>query len=281
MMEWNDGLYTLLVQVLFVCLGIVIFVVAVLLPLRRKRIVADNSEYLHKVWRLNDKTQHDEHIGYGGRIEHILCVNSKSQFDRTDVRVSLEDYLEYNTNGVQSLLDAVSENRRISREYSEKFDALFSVATPEMCRRLHIRYETFREIEKRMVAKAKLDIIQELVLDCYVQYTSPQGRNHYSKNCAYLESEIRTAIKDNAEKEAYRHTEAFRRRTERSKVTPSLRYDIMKRDGFRCCLCGRGAASGVELEVDHITPVSKGGSTVYENLQTLCKDCNRGKAAKI
>lgn len=54
----------------------------------------------------------------------------------------------------------------------------------------------------------------------------------------------------------------------------------MKRDNFRCKLCGRSAQDGVTLEVDHIKPVSKGGKTELNNLWTLCRDCNRGKAAK-
>jgi 5-methylcytosine-specific restriction endonuclease McrA len=37
---------------------------------------------------------------------------------------------------------------------------------------------------------------------------------------------------------------------------------------------------GVKLEVDHIKPISKGGKTVLNNLQTLCMDCNRGKSNK-
>lgn len=67
---------------------------------------------------------------------------------------------------------------------------------------------------------------------------------------------------------------------ERAKVTPSVRYDVMKRDGFRCVLCGRRRQDGVILHVDHIVPVSKGGTSDMSNLRTLCADCNLGKRDK-
>lgn len=58
-----------------------------------------------------------------------------------------------------------------------------------------------------------------------------------------------------------------------------LRFMVMKRDNFKCCICGRSPATnpGLELHIDHITPWSKGGETVIDNLQTLCSDCNLGK----
>jgi len=33
-----------------------------------------------------------------------------------------------------------------------------------------------------------------------------------------------------------------------------------------------------EMEADHIKPWSKGGKTIKENCQLLCKDCNRKKS---
>ena len=59
-----------------------------------------------------------------------------------------------------------------------------------------------------------------------------------------------------------------------------LRFLVMKRDNFRCCMCGRSPAStlGIELHIDHIIPWSKGGETIIDNLQTLCSDCNLGKS---
>ena len=60
----------------------------------------------------------------------------------------------------------------------------------------------------------------------------------------------------------------------------SVRYDILKRDRFKCVICGRSAKDGVKLHVDHIIPVSKGGKTEYSNLRTLCDACNFGKRDK-
>lgn len=67
---------------------------------------------------------------------------------------------------------------------------------------------------------------------------------------------------------------------EHAKVTRAMRYDVLRRDGFRCVKCGRGGEDGVKLHVDHIKPVSRGGKSVMSNLQTLCEDCNCGKGNK-
>ncbi len=62
-----------------------------------------------------------------------------------------------------------------------------------------------------------------------------------------------------------------------------LRYNILKRDAFRCVDCGRSPATtpGLELHVDHILPWSKGGKTVPSNLRTTCADCNIGKGDMV
>lgn len=67
---------------------------------------------------------------------------------------------------------------------------------------------------------------------------------------------------------------------EHAKVTRAMRYDVLRRDGFRCVKCGRGREDGVKLHVDHIKPVSRGGKSVMSNLQTLCEDCSCGKGNK-
>jgi len=64
----------------------------------------------------------------------------------------------------------------------------------------------------------------------------------------------------------------------RKPLTKKVRFDVFKRDGFCCAYCGSKPPT-VVLEVDHITPVSAGGSNCLDNLITSCFDCNRGKGA--
>jgi hypothetical protein len=68
---------------------------------------------------------------------------------------------------------------------------------------------------------------------------------------------------------------------ERIKLTFGLRWIILKRDNYKCAICGKGAEDGAKLEVDHIVPVAKWGRTEESNLRTLCKPCNRGKGVSI
>lgn len=60
-------------------------------------------------------------------------------------------------------------------------------------------------------------------------------------------------------------------------LSKKLRFEVFKRDGFKCQYCG-SVPPIVVLEVDHIIPVSKKGSNDIDNLLTSCFDCNRGKS---
>lgn len=70
---------------------------------------------------------------------------------------------------------------------------------------------------------------------------------------------------------------------QRALMTSQLRENIKKRDNYKCCSCSLGIEDepNLLLEIDHKIPLSKGGLTSYDNLQTLCWKCNRTKGAKI
>lgn len=58
-----------------------------------------------------------------------------------------------------------------------------------------------------------------------------------------------------------------------------IRLAVWEAQGHRCALCG--CETDVELmEADHIVPWCKGGRTVRENCQLLCRVCNRRKSGR-
>lgn len=59
-------------------------------------------------------------------------------------------------------------------------------------------------------------------------------------------------------------------------LTAKKRFEILKRDGFKCQYCGK-TWKDITLEVDHIIPKSKGGTDDVDNLITCCRECNMWK----
>lgn len=66
----------------------------------------------------------------------------------------------------------------------------------------------------------------------------------------------------------------------REYISKKLRFEVFKRDSFTCQYCG-AKAPDVVLEVDHIKPVAREGSSDIINLITACKICNSGKSDRL
>jgi 5-methylcytosine-specific restriction protein A len=63
--------------------------------------------------------------------------------------------------------------------------------------------------------------------------------------------------------------------TSKRKTIPGwarLRQHTMHRDNNTCQVCGAPAT-----EVDHIIPLSRGGTSRTNNLQAICTECNKQK----
>ncbi|CAN5308637.1 HNH endonuclease [soil metagenome] len=69
-------------------------------------------------------------------------------------------------------------------------------------------------------------------------------------------------------------------------ISPPLRAEIFERNGYTCQLCGAGPSDPdpfnpsrkVRLHVDHVIPISQGGTDDKDNLRVLCSACNQGRA---
>lgn len=68
-------------------------------------------------------------------------------------------------------------------------------------------------------------------------------------------------------------------KAKRKSISKRVRFAVFSRDGFSCRYCG-ATSEKAQLVLDHIEPVSKGGSNEPENLVTACEPCNAGKSNK-
>jgi len=66
---------------------------------------------------------------------------------------------------------------------------------------------------------------------------------------------------------------------DRPAMPPSLRISIGRRDNWTCGYCG---STDGPFDIDHIVPLSRGGSNVDpDNLICACAPCNRSKGSKL
>ena len=72
----------------------------------------------------------------------------------------------------------------------------------------------------------------------------------------------------------YRYDPEFVKERELEDFSPDVKRQIFERDNYRCVVCGKGRAEGMEIQADHILPKDKGGKAIFENGQTLCSKHN-------
>lgn len=93
--------------------------------------------------------------------------------------------------------------------------------------------------------------------------------------------EIEHLVKENSILKQQLETSQNRNNTtpykpKRNPISKSIRHEVFVKDDFKCVECG-ATNQQTTLHVDHIIPVSQGGSDELRNLQTLCEQCNIAK----
>jgi CRISPR/Cas system-associated protein Cas10 (large subunit of type III CRISPR-Cas system) len=177
-----------------------------------------------------------------------------------------------------TIYENTEANKKHLEEYKKEYETLIStlagISYDKVESRTILSEEQYNRLELRMCNRRKPTARTDASIICKVSYTTPKGTKNYSAQRKIELSAIFARINERNEAEQSI-------KYQRSLMTSSKRYDIMRRDGFKCKLCGRSADEGANLEVDHILAVSRGGKSIDSNLRTLCRECNQGKKAKI
>ena len=110
-------------------------------------------------------------------------------------------------------------------------------------------------------------------------YISPKGNSKTSFTVKLTPQKINELIENTNKILQKQENSGY----QRAKLTPQIRDSILARDNWTCRICGNSVYKepNLLLEVDHIVPLSKGGKTEPNNLQTLCWRCNRKKSDNV
>ena len=139
--------------------------------------------------------------------------------------------------------------------------------------------ELFQNLYNAWVTKGRQPTRRDMDNKALSTISSGSYLRHFKTWTKALESFVNWVNKGNSVENEKIEPQNTTHKTKRD-INLRLRFLVMKRDNFKCCICGRSPSTtlGLELQIDHIIPWASGGETVIENLQTLCKDCNLGKS---
>lgn len=252
--------------------------------------------------KIRDK-KNREYINYINEnslpVKNLILLNEKYNF------VKLVSFDESKTYDNEKFYDLIScEDYLIYQLQYKKYDILKQIKIDYSNKENYKEYlnnvkniegfDVFVHAEKYKKEKLKLmerELFDATVIGCPEEFriTIKLMRSNIYNNCIYERKEetfdcdkIKELIDrvNDKNREFYNDSEIWNAicRVERGRVSNKLRFRIYERDGYRCRYCG-ASENQVDLEIDHIKPIAKGGKSVESNLQTLCKRCNKEKGA--
>ncbi|MBQ7779777.1 MAG: HNH endonuclease [Clostridia bacterium] len=263
----NNKESALFLVMLFGFFAFSVLIYKVVAGIMRKHVF-EHSTFLPELNELNSMYSKSFYM-YDDTFEMTHHYNSKTQFDKANFNKLLHDYCKVHEDQFNDIIPLAHKNFCLLPEYNEKASNILGGKS-------YYSSKIMKMLENRIFRESMLFPPTTLILVIHIKYVSPMGRNSYYNRYTYDINGISACLEE-IKKESSIEQEKKR---QRSMMNDSLRYDIMKRDGFKCVLCGATQNDGAKLHVDHIFPIAKGGKTEPRNLRTLCDRCNLGKKDK-
>lgn len=226
--------------------------------------------------------------------QYLLCKKCKK------FEVFIEHSSKYCRRCYETRRDAVNRWAEKNREQAKRNTKLWQQANPE-------KVKAYRE-------KAKLNPVSALMkkLANKEWKQSPKGKearqrhyqnnkekvleqtkNYYTLNKEKMDEYRKSWIENNQDKKkqysrnyAEAHPEMInlsskRRRALQQEVVGTFTKDewedVLKKYDYQCLKCRKG---NIKLTIDHVVPLSRGGTNFITNIQPLCAPCNSSKGTK-
>lgn len=280
----KDMLVFLLI-VLGIVLGAILIGISVLLiylNIRNKyyNFVSQNSICIEKLKEINSRYV----FNISKSFDQSHTYDNENFFNN----ISCTDYLIYQLQFIKydvlKQIKAINANAQRYEKYLNEVNKITEYGNYK-CQPKKLRIKKLIKIEKKLFENTKLLPQTIFSLKVVLFIANINGRIYDNKYQSYTEEQITYLIKriNNKNGKFYndRHIWDAICRVERGKVSNKMRFSIYARDGYRCRICGARQGKIVQLEIDHIIPIAKGGKSTYDNLQTLCHNCNVQKGDNI
>lgn len=218
---------------------------------------------------------------------HFYSINNnydkQKKYDNKDYynMVSCQDYLIYQLQFIgQDVLKEINKIETNKNSYNKYCKEVNSINSFGKFSYEKLNYNSLLSIEKKLFEDKKLSPNLDFEITVTLGCAKMNGYVFESKSLNFDSKQVLSLIKrlNNKNGNFYNDKEIWDSlcRVERAEVSNELRFYILKRDGHRCQKCGI-SDKFENLEIDHIKPISKGGKSTPDNLQTLCHQCNKEK----
>lgn len=194
----------------------------------------------------------------------MTCKHCKKEFN------SSRSYQVYCTRECRAITRPayLKEWREKNREYKKEVDKKYYynlISTPEGLEKDRTR--------KREWYRAKAKAIPHYARDLFRKKyrNDPEFRERTRKYVAEYAKTIPEKIR------VWNMNYIARKKNAEGTFTTQEWEDILKRNNYKCLMCG----TKDRISIDHIIPLSKGGTNYIENIQPLCLSCNCRKSNKI
>ena len=239
--------------------------------------VNQNSMALKKLTEINQQYAFYPYIDFN----QTHTYDNEKFYDN----ISCSDYLIYQLQYLSpKIFDQVKKVDSNKQKYQNYLCEVESIQFGQFqCPIGKLKLDKLLNIEKSMVRKTAQAPATQFCITVTLYCSKMNGRIYDRKTQSFSVEEVLSFINRLKNKNGtfYNDRDIWDSlcRVERGKVSNKMRFSVYERDRYRCRCCGVSERYAA-LEIDHIIPISKGGKSTYENLQTLCRKCNYEKGNK-
>ena len=238
----------------------------------------DKKKYMKEYYQRNK-----EYI----KINQRKRNESNSEYMRIWREKNREHIIEYYQKNKKHIKNNTKEWREKNKDHCKKYNKKYYQENKE---KEVIRKKKWREMNPDYHKKYGNKYYQDNI-ENYREY----GKKRYKNNPDYLKQWQKINFKKVKQtKRKYFKTERgkvsiqrgkFRRQTRERNAINTLTakewLEILKKYNYECAYCGIEFDENNLPEKEHITPISKGGDNIKENIIPACRSCNAKKYNKI